>query len=258
VAVVNPARINAQRGTEQTRTKTDRVDAFVILRFFKSQYADLFWWQPPTPAILELQSLVRYRERCVSSRTAEQNFVHSRSAHPKVIAMAIHRIDELTVCIEEVEQMIEKLIAANEALSKFLEMIASINGIAETTAAILIAECRGFVEIRNARQATAFAGLDVIKYESGSIRRPPRISKQGNALLRMAFVRIAPSACARKGIWRELYRKFIAKGLHKRQAHCAIARKMLEVAVAVAVSGKKYDPEKHATALGLNQSLTAA
>lgn len=251
VAVVNPARIKAQRRTEQTRSKTDRVDALVILRFLKSQLPNLFWWQPPTDAIRRLQSLVRYREMCVGQRTALCNLLSSQSAHDTVERFARTQLEEMERRIEQLNGEIAAVIRSDDRLSSKLESITSIDSIADVTAAVLLAEARGFAEIRDPRQATAFAGLDVIEESSGKMRKPSRISKQGNRLLRVAFIRIAPSACHRKGVWRELYRKFLAKGLHKRQAHVAVARKMLEVAVAIGVSESKYDRDKHIRALGL-------
>ena len=245
VFVVNPARIKAQRKTQQKRAKTDKVDAGVILKFLKAHIADLHEWHPPSEAVVELQSLVRYRETCVSMRTAEMNLVRSRSGTRRVVKMALQHIAELDEHIHELEAQISTLIASDKNLSAFFSSATSIDGIGDVTAAVLIAELRAFAEVRNPRQATAFAGLDVITETSGTLAKPSRISKQGNRLLRVAFCRIAPAACRRKGHWRSIYMRLRARGLKTRQAHVAVARKMLEVAVAVCVSGQQYDAKRY-------------
>lgn len=249
VFVVNPSRIKAQRRMEQKRSKTDAIDAAVIMRFMKSQLPSLFAWNPPSDKVLRLQSLVRYREMCVGHRTAIQNLLSSQSASREVVGCAEKQLQQLNDQIEDLEERIHGLIASDSHLKSKFDLIATIPGVGDITTAVLLAELRGFAEVRDPRQATAFAGLDVIEESSGTMRKPARISKQGSRLLRVGFIRIAPSSCRRKGVWRFLYQKFLAKGLHKKQAHVAVARKMLELAVAIGVSERPYDSEKHHRAL---------
>jgi transposase len=114
--------------------------------------------------------------------------------------------------------------------------------------AIIVAECRAFAEIREPRQATAFAGLDVVHHESGKFAGKSRISKQGSRLLRRAMVNAAASAIQRKGVFRDFYLRLRQRKLKKKQALIAAARKLLEVTVAVILSDKPFDKGRNVAA----------
>ena len=77
VFVVNPARIKAQRKTEQKRSKTDRIDAGVILRFLKANLQELKAWSPPSKEVRKLQDLVRFRDLLVRQRASLKNLLKS-------------------------------------------------------------------------------------------------------------------------------------------------------------------------------------
>lgn len=241
VYVVNPARIKAQRKTELRRSKTDKVDAGVILRFLKAQITELHPWCPPSPAVRALQSLVRFRESLVSERSGKKNYLKSLAATPTAARMAKEQVSALDKDIAQVENEIQQVISSDPHLNALYGSATSIPNVAFVTAAVLLAELRGFAEIRDPRQATAFAGLDVVQEESGTIKKPPRISKTGNKLLRSAFYRIAPGVVRRPGQFRDLFHRLRARGLRKKQAYAAVARKLLEIAVAICVSGGTFD-----------------
>jgi transposase len=247
VYVVNPARIKAQRRMEQKRSKTDKIDSALILRFLKSQLKELRPWSPPRESVEHLQSLVRFRELLVGDRTRMKNLLHSKPASPSVKTLAQRRIEEADEAIKEIDQEIELLIQTDEQLSAQCVSANSVPSIGPVTAAALLAECRAFSEISSPRQCTAFAGLDVITETSGSsIRAQPRISKQGSRLLRTAFYRAAVSAIkSRRGPFRSFYQKLLAKGLKKKQALTATARKLLEITTAVVLSGASFDTTRY-------------
>src|SRR5262249_10022517 len=186
IFVVNPARIKGQRKTEQKRTKTDRVDAALILRFMKAQLTDLKPWSPPSENLRELQSLVRYRETLASERTSKKNLMSSQAHTSAVLHMVRKQIKILDQDIAYIESEIDRLIGSDEHLRKQFTNATSVPYIARTTAPVIISELRAFAEVRDPRQATAFAGLDVVQEQSGTILKPSRISKQGNRLLRSA------------------------------------------------------------------------
>lgn len=247
VYVVNPARIKGQRKTEHRRSKTDRIDTGVILRFLKAQLTELFPWVPPTPAVRKLQGLVRFRESLVSERTAKKNLIKSCACVPMVMQKATKQIACLDRDIAEIEKAIVEVIKSDTMLLDYYRSIISVPFVAEVTAPIILSELRAFAEVKDPRQATAFAGLDVVEESSGTLRKPPRISKQGNALLRMALFRVAPAAVQKPGQFREFYLRLIARGLKRKQALVAVARKLLEITVAVAVSGQTFDRLRYKT-----------
>jgi transposase len=244
VYVVNPARIKAQRKMEQKRSKNDRIDAAVILRFLKSQLTQLKPWTPPSKSVEMLQSLVRFRESVVADRTRMKNLLKSLPASMDVASLARRRIEEAEIAIAEIEKQIDDLMRSDDLLQSQRILALSVPSVGPVTSAAVIAECRAFNEISSPRQCTAFAGLDVVEESSGtSVKKRPHISKQGSRLLRVAFVRAAASAVrSERGPFRSFYKRLLARGLKKRQALTATARKLLEITVAVVLSGSKFDP----------------
>ena len=73
-------------------------------------------------------------------------------------------------------------------MKQLLIILCSIPGVGLLTAATVLAETNGFDLIRNKRQLTSYAGLDVKEKQSGtSVKGKPRISKKGNKYLRKAM-----------------------------------------------------------------------
>lgn len=245
VFVVNAARIKGQRKTEQKRSKTDRIDSGLILRFLKAQLTELFPWAPPSPAVRKLQSLVRFRESLVSERSAKKNLLKSQAAVSVVVQKAKMQIAALDTDIALLEQEIAETIKSDAILRDQFANAVSTPFIGDVTAAVILSELRGFAEVRDPRQATAFAGLDVVQESSGTLKKPPRISREGSTLLRTALYRVAPAAARRPGQFRDQYLRLRARGLKTKQAYVAVARKLLEITVAVVTSGRTFDPNRY-------------
>jgi transposase len=245
VFVVNPARIKAQRKTEQKRSKTDKIDTGVILRFLRANLTQLKPWSPPSQAVSELQHLVRFREGRVAERARLQTLVKSKKLPASVMSQVGREREVLDGIIAELDHQIQELMETDPILRQQSRSADSVFAVGPTTSAVLISECRAFKEIQNPRQATAFAGLDVKEQSSGETRKPPRISREGSALLRKTFVCAAASAVKGQGVFRDFYLRLCSRGLKKKQALIAVARKLLEVTVAVVLAGAQFDPDRH-------------
>ena len=104
-------------------------------------------------------------------------------------------------------------------------------GIGELTAIVILAEINGFELIRNKKQLTSYAGLDVKEKQSGtSIKAKPRISKKDNRPIRKAMH--FPSLVAVK--WNENHRELYIRLV-------AIQRKLLEMCFVLFKSKRNYD-----------------
>jgi transposase len=250
VYVVNPARIKAYHKSEQQRSKTDKIDAGVIGRFFKAQWEKLQLWVPPRYELVELQSYVRTRTALVEARSRFTCMTKSqiRLNSQKYLN---DQIDFLTANIKELEDSIEKLIERDVEFRTLSECGRSLGkGIGPVTISTLIAEYREFVEFHDAKQAVAYAGLDVSLYDSGSsVRGKPRISKQGNSQVRRILYLAAEQAAHRNPALMPLYKRLVAKGLTKKAAIVACARKILELLFMLMKGKKKFDLEVYQKAL---------
>lgn len=244
VFVVNPARIKGQRKAEHKRSKTDPIDAGLILNFTRAHLNNLRPWSPPSETVSELQSLVRFRDMRVGEQTRLKNLIKSGSAYPLVLQMARQDLAQVGKEIKRLEDAITKVLSQDPLLREQAEAADTVPGVGLVTTAVLVAECRGFNEIANPRQATAFAGLDVEEETSGTMRKPPRISHKGNSLLRKTFVCAAAAVLRSKNgtRFREFYQRLRAKGMKRKPALVAVGRKLLEITVAVVLSNSKFDP----------------
>lgn len=125
---------------------------------------------------------------------------------------------------------------------KEIKNIISIPGIGKLTAVIVLAETNGFELIRNKKQLTSYAGLDVKEKQSGtSVRGKPRISKKGNRSLRKAMYLPSLSAVKYDENFKGQYVRIVSKHGIKKKGLIAVQRKMLELIYTLFKNKTVYD-----------------
>jgi transposase len=242
VSVVNPAAIKAFAQSRLSRTKTDRVDAELIARFCQAQAPPA--WTPLPPEVRELQALVRRLESLIEMRVMEENRLSSGITVEMVRQSVEELLKHLNEQIRRTEKLIRKHLNHHPRLKRQSELLDSIPGIAETTAALLLSEIVDITQYRSARQVAAYAGLVPRERQSGtSVRGHTRLSKIGNARLRKAlyFPAITALRCSPFfQAWAEGLRR---RGKSKMSVICAVMRKLVHLAYGVLKNGKPFDPE---------------
>ena len=140
VSVVNPAQIKAFAGTGLSRAKTDKADAILIARFCRMHRPPA--WTPPAPQASELQALVRRLESLGEMRQMEQNRLDVTEAAPvrSSIEAVLSVLDEQ---IETAQRAIRDRVHDNDTLRGRRDLLVSIPGIAEATAASAAGRDRG-------------------------------------------------------------------------------------------------------------------
>ncbi len=240
VSLVNPMRIKAFAKSEMLRTKTDRIDAALIARFCRTHAPEP--WTPPAPEIRALQGLIRRYQSLVQMRTEEQNRLQAPMIASVVKASIEATLAHLDREIARVEREINQLFDRYPPLRRQRELLTSIPGIGETTAARILGEMPNIAEFRDVKAVAAYAGLSPRHYESGSIRWPSRIAKTGNASLRTALYFPAISAMR----YNPLLRRFADRLRERRKSNMtiitAVMRKLLTLAYGVLKSGRFFDP----------------
>ena len=240
VSVVNPALIRGFSQSQLSRTKTDKADALLIARFCQMHQPPL--WNPPDPAIQELQALVRRLETLDEMRLMEENRLESSMPCAVVCASLEEHIVYLHAQIEKTRQQIKDHIDQNPTLRKQRELLTSIPGIGETTAALLLAEIDA-AQFQSARHVAAFAGLvPKIRQSGTSVRGRPRLSKAGSSRLRKGLYFPALTALRFNPLIRALGERLQAKGKSKMLIVGAAMRKIVHLAYGVLKSGKPFDP----------------
>lgn len=242
VSVVNPARIKAYGASQLKRNKTDQEDAKVIAHFCATQKPGL--WSPPPPEIQELQALTRRLEVLKAERAQELNRQQSGIQSKTVLADIQAHIRFLDKQIAAIEQRIRDLIDQHPDLRKQRDLLTSIPGIGDTTAANFIAEVPDVTRFKSANQLAAYAGLTPRKHESGSsIHRRGRLVKTGNARFRTAFYMPALVALTHNPIIKNMAARMSKNGKNKMTIVGAAMRKLVHLAFGVLKNGIPFDPD---------------
>jgi transposase len=150
---VNPAAVKAYAQSHLSRTKNDRVDAALIASFCAERRPPA--WEPPAPELRELQALVRRLDSLVEMRTMEENRLSSGIAVAAVRESVGEHLAYLAGQIKKTEALIRSHIDRHPGLRRQRELLGSIPGIGETTAAALLAEAPDLKQYKSAREVAA-------------------------------------------------------------------------------------------------------
>jgi len=242
VSMVNPAATKAFAQSRLSRTKTDRVDAELIARFCLAQEPPA--WTPLPIEVRELQALVRRLESLIEMRVMEENRLSSGITVDSVRQSVEELLAYLNQQIKRTEELIRNHINSHPGLKQQSQLLDSIPGIAETTAALLLSEITDITQYRSARQVAAYAGLVPRERQSGtSIRGRTRLSKIGNARLRRALYFPAITALRCSPFFQAWAEGLLKRGKSKMSVICAVMRKLVHLAYGVLKSGKEFDPQ---------------
>lgn len=242
VSVVNPARIKAYADSQLQRNKTDRQDAKVIAHFCATQSPSL--WQPPPPEVQELQALVRRLEVLKADRTRELNRRQSGLTSKIVLDNIEAHIAFLNDQIAAIEGRIRDLFNQYPNLRQQRELLTSIPGIGQTTAASFIAEVADVYRFESAAQLAAYAGLTPRHHDSGSsVHRRSRLVKTGNVRFRTALYMPALAAMRCNRIVQALVARLTAKGKSRMTIVGAVMRKLVHLAFGVLKHQRPFDPD---------------
>lgn len=160
------------------------------------------------------------------------------------LAMALHADGRFEV-MEAMELTVRALIEVIPELSKKLEPLESVTGIATKTGPRILAELEVLPDDMTGSQWVTYAGLDPRPYESGSsTNKPRRISKNGNRYLREALYFPALVASKNEPHVKAYYDKRIARGKKPMQVIVAIMRKLLLVIWGMYKNGERWNGEK--------------
>ncbi|MGA9770847.1 MAG: transposase, partial [Blastocatellia bacterium] len=236
VSVVNPAIIKAFASTEMSRTKTDKADASLIARYCQKHQPPA--WTPPPPEISELQALVRRLEALLEMLQQERNRLAAGIGSPSVKESVEQHIDYLNEQITHTQSLIRDHIDLNPTLKQQHDLLTTIPGIGDTTAAKLLAEIVEINHYQSARQVAAFAGLVPKHRESGSsVRGKPRLCKVGTARLRKAMYFPAIVATKHNPIIKAMSGRLRERGKCPMVIIGAAMRKLIHIAYGVLKSG---------------------
>lgn len=230
VMILNPRAARDFAKALQNRSKTDAVDAQVLLEY--AQRMEFHPWQPPAPALLQLRDLSRRIKALTRQRIQEKNRLEATSCcqgfSPAVRRDIESHLRYLHRSVEKLQQQALHLIEKDRSLHQACQRFMSIKGIAAASALHLMAELMMLPSDMTARQWVAYAGLDPRHHESGSsVQKSTPISRTGNAQLRGSLFMPALVASQFEPHVKAFYEKLQQRGKSRMQALVAIMRKLL-------------------------------
>ena len=228
---------------------------------------------------LDLQTVHRLRERWVMRRTAVVNQIravllergltllrgraHVDEALPEILANAPSglsipiqillaqlkiEMDQLSARIDEMDALISRTVAENEAC----ERLTSIPGIGPVIATALVSAIGNGSGFRKGRDLAAWVGLVPRECSTGGKQKLLGISKRGNSYLRKLFVQGARAVMRYRNKQAPALSNWLAQLLaraHQNVVIVALANKLLRIAWAVLTTNERYRGSAPATAL---------
>jgi transposase len=237
---------NIKRSVRDNRTKTDKVDARNIAMYAMTHFDELRLWEKPRKQIVQLQLMLSERSRLVNAlkmlkqaSQEQQAFSWSGIVQSKPYQSGIKGLQK---DIEQIEKDIWELIRTDKALLQMFMLITSIPSIGKITAYHFICYTNEFKEVKSGKQLASYCGVVPFEKSSGSsVKKKPRLSHQGNKILKTLLHLCAVTSIKMKGAFGAYYRKKIAEGKNGLIAINGIRNKLALTVAAVIKNNKPYD-----------------
>lgn len=249
-ACINPRRLRDFAKASPERSKTDAIDAALLVHFAETFPPAL---EPPKSRRAQtLRALWRHHLELQGLLDRARDRQEKALADPQLPTQLATRLqsllDALKLELDQVEREAHDLVQQDPQTRQSYRLLLSIPGIGPKTALTLLAEYGPKLLQANPKQMTRYAGLEPILFESGSsVRKRPRISKQGNWRLRRALYMAALVGVRWNPILKTFYERKLQQGLAKKSALVAAMRKLLHLVYGVLLHQQPFNPQHEET-----------
>lgn len=241
VSYLNPKLTHRFSQKNLRYNKTDVHDAHSIAHFAQLHQPSV--WHAPSPEQSVLQQRSRRLEALKKMQQQERNRLKSGLDDPFILAQIQALIQHFETLIQQTQSAMQDLIRQNAALKTQFKLLTSIKGIGKVTAQLFLAEIGDIQRFPSVKQLTAFIGLDAQDYQSGtSVKKPSRISKQGNARLRAALYMPALTAMRYNPACHHLNQRLEAKHKPPKVRIVAVMKKLVHQIYGVLKSQTPFNP----------------
>ena len=146
-----------------------------------------------------------------------------------------HDVQMLIFLNEQLEKLTADFInRINSSKKDDMEIITSIKGISDITAAHFLSEVKDIKRFENRNKLSAYAGIDPsIKQSGSSINSNGRISKKGSKSLRRCLYLMASGVMKFNPYFRAYYLKKRDEGMKHRKAMIALCNKLVRILYAM-------------------------
>jgi transposase len=242
VSILNPAQVLHFARSLPRRSKTDQLDAHLLLRFAIERQPAA--WTPPEQVYHDLRQRLLVRDGLLQMRTQARNQRHALQQWPVKVEAALASIEsvigELDTQLNGLEKEISQILRDGAWASSAL-LLLSTPGLGLVTTAWLLVTTLNFSLAYSPDQLSAYAGLVPLERQSGtSVRGRASIGHAGNARLRTALYMATLSAARANPTIQAFYQRLRAAGKPMKVARCAAARKLLHLAYAIVTKQQPY------------------
>ncbi len=239
LAKVNPRQARRFAEAIGVLAKTDRVDAAGLARMGAA--LQLPQTPPADEKLADLKDLHMARRALVKDRTAARN-------RQKIVRVALikrqlaQRLKQIERQIQAIDTAIDQRIRHDPVLRRRFEILISIPGISNTTAATLLAEMPELGTLE-AKQTASLAGLAPVIRQSGTWRGRAHI-RGGRATLRQALYMPALVATRFNPDLKASYTRLRSAGKPPKVAITAVMRKLIITANALLRDNRNWSNQR--------------
>jgi transposase len=240
VSVVNPARVKGFAQSELARNKTDRADAALLARFGLALQPEA--WTAPPQEVRVLRSLVERLHSLKEMHQQEANRLEAATQCGLRESIRSH-MQWLQGEIKALERQINDHIDGHPGLRTDVDLITSIPGLGNTTAAKLLAYLGDVRRFRNAKALAAFVGVTPqLRLSGSSVRGRSSISRSGHAVVRHAMYMPALVALKHNPLVSAFGIRLKTAGLAPKAVIAACMHKLVMLVYGIIKSRKPFDP----------------
>ena len=242
VHIVNPVCIKSFAKSRLIRTKTDAVDALIIVQY--ANITELIPYKPKSATFKELKSLHRCLDDLKGQCVQISNHLEHKEHVPKSVTSTWKKpLKDFKNEIKNIENSLDELFENNPELKQHRKNLQTIPGIGKKTATSILAESPDLSSFKSPRQYAAYAGLVPKHRTSGSsIRGKARLSKLASSKLRKALYFPAVVAKNHNPILKAFSNKLKSKGKHNMVIIAAVMCKLLHLCFAIIKSNSPFNP----------------
>lgn len=240
VCVLNPLQVKRFMQSHLLQVKTDAQDAKWIREFAIERQPVL--WQPQSEAISLLTDWLKFESLLIGQITQLSN-QQSMTVYVEVLKVQKQQLKIMKKQLKEVRDRIKKSLESNDELSVQVQLLESIPGISQQTAAKVLAYIGSIDKFKRAKQLVSFIGLNPVIEQSGKTLNRSRLSKTGNRRLRKALYMPALSAIRYNPVIRDYSDSLKARKMPGKKRVIAAMRKLCHLIFAVLKHQKPFDPE---------------
>jgi transposase len=224
--------VKIKRACADLRGKTDRKDAHRIAEYAVRYQDKAKRYVEPSQTVKDLNHQTKIRETLIEQKKGIMNQLREAKTHDKNMYNTLQKgyasvLKQLEASIKKVEKKISELTQSEASVQQNVELLTSIPGIGLQTALGFILYTNNFQTYNNAKQLACYAGVVPFSNQSGTTKKPDRVSHMSNQRLKKLLHTAALSATRANKDLKAYYIRKTSEGKNKMSVINAVRNKLV-------------------------------